>query len=846
MKNLIIKSLLVLLVLFVGISLVSCQEEQTTDTYNKNVSYGELSDSTVYATLDELTLSEKALYNELRVNGYDYLFDEMIKTLVNPTTLNLNHEDEDTQKALIKLINEDCYGTDDEEEINRMSSSTKNTNELKYIDQMYLAGVKDLTQSNLYTENNLKHYLQELAQIEYARKALTSPTSKYYWGSKYQTENNEALKDSEGKDLKNPYYISEETIETTYNSTKNKELTYNVVIVGFDTLAESQAALKNALADNVISYEEAKAIYTAKYQYKDNSESNYLLTDADLSDYNTNLINLVKNLEAGQYKYNQQFGNKVYLVFLQAEKGEVKYEELDDVAKALAKKEIVDEIIDGKLTSSFISKLLVEAVYDSEVEIHDYVYDVLYSVENSEHTRLDQSKWDNSLVAKINGTPIYVKDFYALLESKIGVTTAMDYFTSEVLLANEAINVLTDEEKEAITKNYNEIISAFEQDGYTTNNLPASIGKDVFLFIYFGQMSEEDVIKYMTSQKIWEKYATTKPSHEYYELVEKVGKLYDDNYFDLSVKHILLTVDFNGDGNSDDPEVFLKDLPESKRANFYTELKGLFNKILTEVHTIVNNGHANLQDALDYVLKAYYVTDVTDPQAKLISTGEYWKDLRTVYNFGLTIEDLGSVNNSTASKYVSEFGVGVKALYEELKAAGTLNKDFLATTAEDKYLIKTSFGYHMLAAYDTTAAPSAKFEAEDDKSTNPVYVNIKVEIDDEEEIVENAYSSNNYPSYNQIKIYVSQLNSEAGVEDLPIAVETYINKFYSSFTSKYNNDTFKNILLAKTELNIVFASEANNEKFAKFLDIQVKQYNNYADLSQSTNFLDGLLDLVLA
>ena len=846
MKNLVIKSLLVLLVLFVGISLVSCQEEQTTDTYNKNVSYGELSDSTVYATLDELTLSEKALYNELRVNGYDYLFDEMIKTLVNPTTLNLNHEDEDTQKALIKLINEDCYGTDDEEEINRMSSSTKNTNELKYIDQMYLAGVKDLTQSNLYTENNLKHYLQELAQIEYARKALTSPTSKYYWGSKYQTENNEALKDSEGKDLKNPYYISEETIETTYNSTKNKELTYNVVIVGFDTLAESQAALKNALADNVISYEEAKAIYTAKYQYKDNSESNYLLTDADLSDYNTNLINLVKNLEAGQYKYNQQFGNKVYLVFLQAEKGEVKYEELDDVAKALAKKEIVDEIIDGKLTSSFISTLLVEAVYDSEVEIHDYVYDVLYSVENSEHTRLDQSKWDNSLVAKINGTPIYVKDFYALLESKIGVTTAMDYFTSEVLLANEAINVLTDEEKEAITKNYNEIISAFEQDGYTTNNLPASIGKDVFLFIYFGQMSEEDVIKYMSSQKIWEKYATTKPSHEYYELVEKVGKLYDDNYFDLSVKHILLTVDFNGDGNPDDPELFLKDLPESKRANFYAELKGLFNKILTEVHTIVNNGHANLQDALDYVLKAYYVTDVTDPQAKLISTGEYWKDLRTVYNFGLTIEDLGSVNNSTASKYVSEFGVGVKALYEELKAAGTLNKDFLATTAEDKYLIKTSFGYHMLAAYDTTAAPSAKFEAEDDKTTNPVYVNIKVEIDDEEEIVENAYSSNNYPSYNQIKIYVSQLNSEAGVEDLPIAVETYINKFYSSFTSKYNNDTFKNILLAKTELNIVFASEDNNEKFAKFLDIQVKQYNNYADPSQSTDFLNGLLNLVLA
>ena len=75
MKNLINKVLLVLLVLFVGISLTACGEE--TDTTNKNVPYGTLSSETVYASIGDIKLSEKALYDELRVNGFDYLFDRI-------------------------------------------------------------------------------------------------------------------------------------------------------------------------------------------------------------------------------------------------------------------------------------------------------------------------------------------------------------------------------------------------------------------------------------------------------------------------------------------------------------------------------------------------------------------------------------------------------------------------------------------------------------------------------------------------------------------------------------------------------------------------------------------------
>ena len=62
MKKFISKISLLLLVLFVGISLVACDDENTTDTTNKKVAYGDLSTEVVYASMGDLKISEKLLY----------------------------------------------------------------------------------------------------------------------------------------------------------------------------------------------------------------------------------------------------------------------------------------------------------------------------------------------------------------------------------------------------------------------------------------------------------------------------------------------------------------------------------------------------------------------------------------------------------------------------------------------------------------------------------------------------------------------------------------------------------------------------------------------------------------
>lgn len=835
MKNLINKVLLVLLVLFVGISLTACGEE--TDTTNKNVPYGTLSSETVYASIGDIKLSEKALYDELRVNGFDYLFDEIINTLVKPSDFGLSVDN--NREELIELVNKACYGTSDEEALAKMNSTTKATYVKKYVDSMYLQNI-NITATNIYTEECLGHYLNQLAQKAYAEKVLTDENSKYFYANEFQKENGEFVLDEDGEQIKNTYYISEESIEASYNATQDSEAEYNVVIVAFNTLADAKKAL-NGYNENELTYENFKTIYNNKYGYKTVSEDNFFLTTTELGAYDSGLSTLVKNMKAGDYKLYQQFGKNVYLVYLNQEKPKVEYEKLEEADKAAAKEETIKELIEGKLTSNVISTLLVEKVYDTEIVIYDYVFDALYAAENSDHKRLEASEWKdeyNSYVAKVGETYITVADFYSKLEKLLGLTTSLDYFTNEVLLNSKYADKLTDKDLETIDNEYKTAVESFEKDSYASSGLPASVGKDVFLFAYFGSTNETEIKNQYKSQKIWEYYLKEKPEN-YFALAEAFSKQYHDKYFDLSVKHILLTADFDADGTPDDPELFMNKLSAEKQTAFTNAIVTAMDAIVKEVNYIVEEDYSSLVDALDYVLREFYANGTL-----LSDTTKTWSFYKDEFNLGLTIEDLSSVSSSTYSQYVKEFGIGVQKLYAQLSEEKKLDDDYLASSVSNiDELIKTNYGYHILGVYNSGNVTSALYTKDNDSSEQ--YVNIKVEVNGEKVTIENAYSENKWASINQIRIYDAQVNTEDGITDLPSAVKTYISKFYTTFTSRFNNESFRNILLAKTELTMDFADANNDAKFAEFIEIQKRQLDSYEDYSsESINFLAGWWELV--
>lgn len=855
MRKLASKLLIWLMIVFVGISLTGCgKSEETEVEYNKNVPTGSLKDSIEYATAGNgaYKLSQLTLYNELRVNGYDYFFEEILDVLVKPEDFGLNTTD--NYDELVKLIDKKCFGTDDKDEINKLTELSRKTAVKQFKDQLYLMNVT-VEEDNIYTESALNYFLKQLAQKYYAIKVLNDEDSKFYYGNEYQMENGEYVLEDDEKVL-NPYYIDEDTIENNFEINHDEKATYEVVILATDTLAEAMALVnEDDLTDLTKEqlFAKFKGYYSNLYSYKTIDASTFLYTEEDLSVYNPTLVSIIENLEAGEYKLYQQFGSKVYSVFLNTEKDEADYSTITDTQKA----DLIQEILDEQATETVISTILIDYVYNTDIVIYDYVYDALYAAENDKHTRLTAADWKeeyNDYVATIkhvvNGqevtTNIKVDDFYNTLEEILGVTTALDYFSSKMLLDSDFADDLTFEEAEAVIKDFNKTIDAFHNGDYEQYGYPTSIGEDVFKFVYYGNTNEEEILNYFLSQHAWSYYVKERPEN-YNSILYTVGKNYYNEYFDLSVKHILITVDFDSDGTPDDPELFVKKI--SDKAAFEQAVVNAMTAVTNEVNYIVKEKkYASLVDALDYVLKAFYANETL-----LSNPSETWAKYKT-FGIGLTIEDLGSVNNSTASKYVPEFGLGVKDLYnylvgEKVVADGKLTDDYLDTrfaaeglTTEEriKKLIKTSYGYHILSAYKTTKVTSAKYTEEDDNNEQFEEVVITVKG---EEVKTNAYNSEDWASMNQIQIYLSQVNTDDGITGLPSVVKTYINKYYSLLETEYSNDTFRNILYAENEIKIQFTSQANKDKYAEFMNIQKRKYDSYTEPGTSVDIVGNIWDL---
>ena len=826
MKKIINKVLLLLLVAFVGISLVSCDDSKV-DTSNKLVPYGSLTDKT-YAEIGNIKLTEKALYDRIRTNGYDYLFDEMINIVVDETQSAVTvagNEDE-----IDKIIDEKCYGTSDEKELGKMNSATKAKYVAQFKDQMSLLNVT-ITEDDIYTGAR-EHFLTTLKQTKFVEDLLTNENSKYYYGNEFQKENGKDVLDENGEKVENTYYITEDAMKSTYIAENDSNAKYNVVIVGFATYKEALDALNGYNLDEM-TYENFVSIYNN--EYKGYKTSDFLLTDEDLSVYDSNLVSMIKSMEKGKYVLLQQFGKMVYSVYLNEVKPETEIEELTEKQK----QEAIDVIIENRLTSSLISSLLVEEVYSRDVTIYDPAFDALYAAENADHKRLQATDaWDNKLVAKIGDKTITVDKFYEKLEPVLGITSTMDFFTTQILLNSNETKVyrdkLTDKDIKAVDTELNSVLASFKKGELANSGYPTSIGEDNFKFLYYGTTDTNAIKDQIKSNTIWNYYVQDKPE-AYYEIAAKFGQQYYEKYFDLSVKHILLTVDFDGDGNPDDPEIFAN--KESvDEADFHEAVRETMDAVVKEVHAIMAED-ASLVDALTHVKKQFYAGAALTQENPAKAN---WALFREKYNFGLTVEDLSSVSSSNYTQYVKEFGIGVQELYSSLEDK---DEDYLAEKVDSvNELIKTTYGYHILGVYDSGVASNARY-------TSSQYKEIKIKINGEEVVLDATNDKTNWATVNQIKIYEAQVNTDDGVTDLPTSVKSFISKFYSEFTAKYNNASFKNILFAKTHLNVTFVEnkEVNTAKYANFLQIQMNKFDNYEDYSEkSISFLANWWTITLS
>ena len=815
------KLIALLLVLVVSLTLAACKKD---NKYNTNTPYGQLSDAT-YASVGDVKLTEKQLYDQLRANGYTYLTDMIVEKLIG--NANLKITDEETRDELIEKINTACYGTT---EIDDLTESARKTAEKKYVDTMFLKGVK-VEENNIYTDEALNYYLSDLAKEKYALSVLKDENSKYYYKNEEYTENEETVA--------NPYYVSEEDVEAKYEANFNEDATYSVVIIGFPTYAEAQKALEGV---TITTGAELKDVYKNVYHFK---EASFTLTDKDLSTYNSSLVSLISKMKSNTYRLYQEFDKTIYHIYLETEKPESNFEALTAEEKA----EIELEVLKDK-AASFKTTAINEVLLNADVTIYDPAYDALFANDNENHERLLASDWKAEYannVAKVGETYITVSELYNKLEKELGYSTAADYLTTKLILTSSYAEKLTAEDSKKATEEYEKAMKSFKNNEYASYGYPSTMDENIFKLLYFGNTDETEIINGYKAQKLWEYKIADKPE-SYYDALVKFGKKYIERYFDLSVKHVLLFVDYDSDGTPDDPELFMKKLSATDKVLFEQKIEKLFNLFVAEANYLVEKDWASLVDALTYVQKQYYSNGLVYHTEN--NETDTWADYKEnalgqnegSFGIGITVEDLSNVNISNASNYVPEFGEGVQKLYNKLVAEkiienNVLDEDYLPTTVVEKdqegkvtydHIITTTYGYHILGVYNCKNFTDAEYTSENDRSEQ--YVDIKIKLNDEDITIENAYSEDKYASLNQIKIYAAQVGSKDGVTDLPSDVETFISYFYSTIKSNYENTTFQNILFAKTDLKtITFTNTENNAKFAEYLNIQLRQLNSYKE-----------------
>ncbi len=884
------KALSFALVIALTLTLSACKS----DDYNTDAPYGTISGN--YATNDGHTLTNIQLYDMLRPGGYstfytmleeivlENYFDEDNNKTINYLDINYNDDYEDMQQIIIETV----FGLEDLDEVNEMTDSDFNDTIEQIVDTLYLSNIvvttEDFARSSeklIYPAAVFEYFKLSLAKENFAYDRLTAIVDLEEIDSYYIDEDTEKVTSEK---IDNPYYISEDDVETYYDNNYRHGRDYNAIIVGFNTLAQYNAAVEglsftNAEADFI-------SLYNNAYPYKtqlttSNLDSKTIINSDKLASFNSSLTTFIGNMEEGQYTTTyKEFGGKYYMVYKISDTTSDKWEDLTEEEQGVLYDEVYEDLFDSKLTSTFISYQLYEiinlAVMNNNIAINDPVFGLIFDSNFSDFTYDLEELSDKTNVAtiKYNNTTykITADDLYENLAEQFGVATSLNYFINYEIAKSSLINNLDDDNEENAQELFDAEIEKFENNSYASQGITNVFTQEQFLSMMFGYSTEKDVINYYYMAQEAITYFAEDYSDFYFELLELTGKNNYTNYFSLDIEHVLLYVDYDLDGNLDNPEDFVRQLSEEDNGTAKVEA---FEKTIIEIYSTVYDEATTLSGSISDNLQT--IVRMYNNNSALASTGgtTSWADVKSSngwdFNIQIKVESLGTVDNSSATSYVTEFSDHVEAMYRDLydyvvenelsntdEDSSTYIKDLiksLETYLEDEHfeeittstefdeLCMSQFGFHMLLSVGGDGPSNARFTASDDSPADDDddynrYQNVVVTYNDEEYTL-SGYTDNAWPSVEQLKIYVYESNSDDGVENLKTDTETIINQFYSTFTSRYNDATFQTYLFyVMFDMNVEFNHSTvtvnSSDLIATWFNISQKQLDNYTDSSSTS------------
>ena len=550
----------------------------------------------------------------------------------------------------------------------------------------------------------------------------------------------------------------------------------------------------------------------------DNNKANYEYDE--LTDINTSLrsylyTTLVAQPEEGagiSYRYSsspRSYGSYYYLTYKLTDQETVKYEDITAEEKAEIKQEIFDEM----LTDSYVTSCASAVLELATLKIFDPEMELIYTLNNSSFKKSkDKStefiakitlKADSTIQVEEATYTITPVDFFNKLAEVAGPSFAFNHLAEKALLDSEYVNKVTEDDKQDFKENFKAVIDSFSNNYFASYGLPASMGRKNFIKLYFNADTIQEALDnfYLTS-KVLELYLEDIRAH-YGEntltQLQAFSKNYYDLYYSASANHFLTYLDIDEDGTPDDPQDYIDTLSAEKQEEFKA-LVYEFNLKVYEEASKTNGAHyttfSSIIAEFEESTRIVPTSETCDREPSLVDCK--WAKYKKAGLYVKT-EDLSTIDNTTSLNYDEAF----IAKFEEMLNSQNLviNGQYmqpLGTSYDD--LLTSTFGWHIIVLTNSTKQVSTKYlESED---TNATYSNVVYYEKDGTETVLNAYNTNNYPSTNQIDIYLRERNYSNGIENLPSAVKQSMEITFKPVMDLFDSNENKLFLLRAYLLSV--------------------------------------------
>ena len=551
--------------------------------------------------------------------------------------------------------------------------------------------------------------------------------------------------------------------------------------------------------------------------------------------------------------------------------------------------DVVEALLWDNVTESIIANKIEAAHDDVKVKVFTEAAEIAYTKDHSDYSKAvgkpknsnlfatityDKKTYNinikandddkNSIMIPGTDTAFGVFDY---LERNNGASTAVDLISKKIIRNTKQYQeVKSDKKTREIYNTYlKNVLSAFANDGYSSNGYPSTLGKYNFLMLYYHTANVNKIIDdYFMTQLASAKLLTDYSNESLADFFKTYVDYSYDKYFSLSGKRLIIYIDANEDGVADDSADWINDtvtnwvdyegtvidttkeyiakqlaytfynkVSASANSSHATRIEELVNEFNNSAKAEYNENPAAAENVWARYRKLGFIVELTDISATNSSVGMDYIIKQRMYDYARGHNEDGTreyqyyINDNIPTEYIEPLTIA---------SISTDNDDII--TSKD--------GVNLLVI--TSGEPSASAKWSEDDHDETLLRNIVIKYNEQFIKIDNIFNEEDKLNANQILLYVldNAVNGASTLSPASIseALTAYLSPVYSRFTS---SETQRIILLyfIKTSTNstkeihdvITFTNETYNGEdgfFKNLVLINQTIADSYSTLEQDT------------